>query len=140
VTVPMPLEAIHDIIGQAIAKNPAKLPILSTEMLCPNMVYVTKEFFQSPRSGVSPDNVKEDLLGFLSLVMSYAKAADILDEDTSPKMMTCIMPRTDFTSMFHEVGSQLQGANLYDLVKVLSCYKNAPLGNGPVEYVFKWLF
>ena len=57
------------------------------------MLSVTKEFFQAHPNGMSADNVKADVLGFLSLVVSYAKAARGFYEDESPKELIPTMPR-----------------------------------------------
>jgi hypothetical protein len=134
VTVAMPLEAIHELFSELIAKNPSKTSILPTFRPDRNIVHVTKDFFQATPLGLSADNVEDDLLGFLSIVLSYAKTAtDSLAPDESPKVRTCVMPRTEFTTMFKDVSSQLQNVKLYDLVKWLACYKNPPLGNGPAQ-------
>ena len=87
------------------------------------MVTVTKEFFQSSPSGMSSDDVEDDLLGFFSLVMTYTKAADQVDESGIKALMS-IMPRTDFTTMFKLVKSKVKG-DLYDIVKILACYKGS---------------
>ena len=55
------------------------------------MVTVTKEFFQSSPSGMSSDDVEDDLLGFFSLVMTYTKAADQVDE-SGIKALISIIP------------------------------------------------
>lgn len=87
------------------------------------MVYVTKDFFQSKPNGISSDSVKADVLGFFSLVISYAKSARTEDEDKSHKELTSLMPRTDFTNLFKQVQPAVPGT-LYDMVKILACYKN----------------
>ena len=102
-----------------------------------NMVAVTKDFFQSRKiraMGLSPDNVPPALLGFCSLVLSYAKFSEEQRENSSPKHIHAIMPRTDFSSMFNEVKTELPtsfklgGGALYNLFKNLACYRNAAGG------------
>ena len=90
------------------------------------MVWVTKDFFQSNPNTISADSVKDDVLGFFSLILSYAKSATVEDEDASPKELTSIMPRTEFTTIFAQVKSTvpLNPNTLYELVKVLACYEN----------------
>ena len=55
------------------------------------MVTVTKEFFQLSPSRISSDNIKNDLLNFFSLVMTYTKAADQVDE-SGIKALISIIP------------------------------------------------
>lgn len=94
-------------------------------------------FFQSNPNGISSDSVKADVLGFFSLVVSYAKAAlnqeipRYLDE--SPKTAISIMPRTEFVTLYAQVKATLPGTGtLYNLVKILACYRN---DEDDVEYV-----
>ncbi|KAL2011193.1 hypothetical protein VTN00DRAFT_3911 [Thermoascus crustaceus] len=72
--------------------------------------------------------VKDDALGFFLLVLSYAKSAEQVQPDTSPKMRTSIMPRTNFAKMFELIKPGIpHGLNdkfLYDIVKILACYRN----------------
>ncbi len=94
------------------------------------MVWVKSEFFQSKPNGIASSTIKSDGLGFFSLVLSYAKSADQVRKGSSPKLLTSIMPRTDFGTMLKlilpQVKSGLTGGptSLYDLVKILACYKN----------------
>lgn len=67
------------------------------------MVYVTKDFFQSKPNRISSESFEADVLGFFSLVIPYAKSARTEVEDQSPKDLTSLMPRTDFTNLFKQV-------------------------------------
>lgn len=90
------------------------------------MIWVQSDFFQSSPGGIKANGVTDDALGFFSLVLSYAKAAENLQPDDSPKTLTTIMPRTNFVTMFKMVVNGLSGyekGTLYDIVKVLACYK-----------------
>lgn len=127
VTAPLPLEAINDLFSKAVAGQNS--PLLSSINPGRGMVFVNKDFFQSKPNGISSTAVKDDVLGFFSLVMSYAKGAKAFEEDASPKELTSIMPRTDFTNLFKQVKSAVPGT-LYDIVKVLACYKNTANGAG----------
>ena len=84
---------------------------------------VTKDFFQSKPNGIDPENVKDDVLGFFSLLLSYVKGASVLPQDQSPKNIISIMPRSDWSTLFKQVSSAVPG-DLYDLVKVLGCYRD----------------
>jgi len=86
------------------------------------MVYVTKDFFQSKPNGISSDSVKSGVLGFFSLVISYARSASPEDEDTSPKDLSSLMPRIDFTNLFKQVMPAVP-APLYEIVNILACFK-----------------
>jgi len=125
VTAPLPLEAISDLFSKVATGSSSNDQAAS---LLPSnrddrMVYVTKDFFQSKPNGISSDSVKADVLGFFSLVISYAKSARAEEEDKSPKDLTSIMPRTYFTTIFKQVKPAVPGT-LYDIVKILACYKN----------------
>lgn len=116
----MPLQAIYELFGQ---RNGDSVLLPSRRVANQNMVLVTKEFFQSSPNGMSSENVKDDLLGFFSLVMTYTKAADQVDESGIKALMS-IMPRTDFSTLFKLVKSQVKG-DLYKIVQVLACYKGS---------------
>jgi hypothetical protein len=137
-TAPMPLEAIQDLFGKATTRPQGKTYALLPGPQQKNLVYVTKDFFQasSPPGGLQGDSLKDDVLGFFSLVVSYAKA-NKCPEDEDPTecrssikdLTTSIMPRNDFTSMYKLLKTQnampsIQGS-LWDLVATLSCYKNS---------------
>ncbi|KAL8895447.1 MAG: hypothetical protein Q9207_008169 [Kuettlingeria erythrocarpa] len=122
VTAPLPLEAISDLFDKAVKKQTsALLPDIAPER---RMVHVSNDFFQSNPNGISSDAVTDDVLGFFSLVMSYAKGARQESSDTSPKEIMSIMPRTDFTNIFSMLEAEVTG-DLYDLVKKLACYRNS---------------
>ena len=92
------------------------------------MIYVTEDFFQSRPNGISPQDIQKDVLGFLCLVLSYANVAKVQEEpDSSPKDTSLFMPRTDFTTIFKMIQSKIPGS-LYDLIKILVCYKNTQDG------------
>ena len=131
VTAPLPLEGISDLFSKVIVDTPSDL--LPTIRLL-KMVWVSKDFFQSNPNTISADSVKADVLGFFSLILSYAKNAGQQDEDKSPKELTSIMPRTEFTTIFAQVKPTvpLNPNTLYGLVKVLACYKNNVNGDGVV--------
>ncbi|KAL8918374.1 MAG: hypothetical protein Q9208_007393 [Pyrenodesmia sp. 3 TL-2023] len=121
VTAPLPLEAISDLFNQAVNEQAsALLPKIRPEK---NMVHVTKDFFQTSPNGISSDTVTDDVLGFFSLVISYAKGARKEESDTSPKEIISIMPRTDFTNIFSLLKADVSG-DLYNIVTKLACYKN----------------
>lgn len=126
-TAPMPLEAVQDLFGKAIR---GETTVLLPGRTPAGTVYVTKDFFQTSPGGLAPDSLKDDILGFFSLVLSYAKADKSEDTLTggSVKDVTSIMPRNDFSLIYKllkDSGAMpsIQGS-LWDLVSTLSCYKN----------------
>lgn len=127
-TAPLPLEAISNLFSKAVAGKPSSLlPSIGAGR---GMTLVTRQFFQSNPNTISSTSVKDDVLGFFSLILSYAKSARKENSDSSPKVLTVIMPRTDFTTVFAQVKSAvpLKPNSLYELVKVLACYKNEDNG------------
>ncbi|KAL8968708.1 MAG: hypothetical protein Q9183_002334 [Haloplaca sp. 2 TL-2023] len=129
VTAPLPFEAINDLFIAALAPVPVSPLLPSGRRAKKNVVSVTQDFFQSSPNGIAADSVKADALGFLSLVVSYAKAGtQTASKDytsLSPKFTLSIMPRTDFVTLYAQVKSSLPGTGtLYDLIKVLACYEN----------------
>lgn len=135
-TAPLPFEAISDLFAAAIDR-PVTSPLLPGIRPEKNKVSVTSKFFQSSPNGISSGSVKQDVLGFFSLVVSYAKKASSTSppnySETSPKNIISIMPRTEFVTLYAQVNGALPGSDtLYNLVKVLACYKN---DGDDVEYV-----
>ena len=127
-TAPLPFEAISDLFAEAIVK-PVKSPLLPAFKPEKNKVSVTSKFFQSSPNEISSDAVKQDVLGFFSLVISYIKQASPTNppvySTTSPKNAISIMPRTDFVTLYAQVSGALpESGTLYNLVKILACYKN----------------
>ncbi|SLM39732.1 hypothetical protein LPUS_10336 [Lasallia pustulata] len=128
VTAPLPFEAINDLFAAALV-TPVTSPLLPSIRPSNNIVSATQKFFQSSPNGISPDSVKADVLGFFSLVISYAKKATPTSPpnymEKSPKFTISIMPRTEFVTLYAQVKSTLPGTGtLYNLVKILACYKN----------------
>ncbi len=117
-TAPLPLEAIQDLFR--IAVTPKTSPLLPR--IRKNMAFVTKDFFQAEPNGISRDSVQDDVLGFFSLVISYANGASKVTNGNSPKGIISILPRTDWTNLFNQIRPAVPGP-LYDLVKVLACYR-----------------
>jgi hypothetical protein len=126
----MPLEAIQEYFEVCFTSEPAK----DGSVLLPSdpfrrrgakalqKVWVTENFFQS-----SPDGFKTSdkaVLGFFSLILSYIKGVEFLEEN-SPKELSSIMPRTDFHNMYLQVRDKITNTSgrLYDIVKVLVCLK-----------------
>ena len=116
----MPLAAIHELFYKALTRQ--RSPLLSP--ISPDkLVYVSEDFFRSKSNCNIPDDVSKDSLGFFSVVLSYAKLARKLPIDTSTKTWIHIMPRTDFHTLHKLVEGSYNG-ELYDIVKILACYKN----------------
>lgn len=128
VTAPLPFEAINNLFAAALVTS-ATSPLLPFYQPWRNIVSVTQKFFQASPNGISPDSVKADVLGFFSLVISYAKLATPTNPPNymtrGPKFTISIMPRTEFVTLYAQVKSILPGTGtLYNLVKILTCYKN----------------
>lgn len=131
VTAPMPLEGLYSLmLEQAKDLNTDERNILdgaetkrTGNVRSTNLVLATKSYFQSKPQGIEQTKVTNDMLGFASMVLSYAKGAKYqLQPDESPKLMTTFMPRTEFNTMFKQVKSKFSG-DLFKLFEVLACYK-----------------
>jgi hypothetical protein len=127
-TAPMPLEAIQDLFGKWVRDE--KDTVLLPQNRGQDTVWVTKDFFQasSPPGGLDKGSLKDDLSGFFSLVLSYAKYDKYKDDQLSIKSVTPIMPRNDFSSIWKRLKDDdavptIQGS-LWDLISTLACYKN----------------
>ncbi|KAL8881308.1 MAG: hypothetical protein Q9198_001467 [Flavoplaca austrocitrina] len=132
-TAPLPLEAIHDLFRKAVANEAS--PLLPGINSARNMAFVTKDFFQANPNGISPDSVRADVLGFFSLVLSYAKGASKVTSGNSAKNIISIMPRTDWTNLFNQIRPAVPG-ELYDLVKVLACYRYFEDGAVEIDHTY----
>jgi hypothetical protein len=128
VTAPVSLGAVHKLIAMAKQDPPARNPLLST------IPGKTKSFHTVLREDfaavglkhLAPIDMSDDLLGFLSLVVSYAKATvGVTNPAAGPKQSLSIMPRTDFATMYNAVAAaplkrQLQDTSLFEIVKRLA--------------------
>lgn len=125
ITAPYPLAGISDLFAINQKGGSGGSSLLLPKKQHGRMISVTAEFFQSSPGGIGSSMVKDDLLGFFSMVLSYAKAAKQMDVDTSPKHILPIMPRSDFTTIFSQVKSQLkpESGSLYAVLKILACYR-----------------
>jgi hypothetical protein len=123
----MPLEAINDLFIKAVAKNPSALLKSPGNNPGLGMISVTKDFFQTAPGKITAESAENDVLGFFSLVMSYAKSAAAAAFDESPKQKFSIMPRSDFITLYNQVKSAVNPP-LYDIVKILACYDTNPSG------------
>ena len=130
ITAPMPLHAINELFQSV--KESRKGPLLpGYPSQQSKMVWANKRFFQSAPE-CNEEDVGDDVLGFFSLVLSYAKSGNTAlgkPEEKSIKAASSIMPRTDFLTIYNDVKSGIQG-DLYELVRVLLCYKNSQEGDG----------
>ncbi|ROW13591.1 hypothetical protein VPNG_04610 [Cytospora leucostoma] len=132
VTVPMPLEALYSLMRDQVQEKNNGNILSNVETRTngkkaggtQNLVLVTKGFFKSKPNGIEEDKVTDDVLGFCSLVLSYAKNAGHLQPDESPKKITSFMPRTEFGTIFKQVQSKIPG-DLFDLFNTLACYKRS---------------
>ncbi|KAI1750248.1 hypothetical protein F4782DRAFT_548750 [Xylaria castorea] len=131
ITAPIPLEALYYLMGQAHNNaQPSDRNILSGDELLragnptgPNLVFVTKDYFASLPNGIRPADVTDDILGFCSLVLTYAKGAKYtLHPDQSPKLLFQFMPRTEFNTIFQQVKTKMPGG-LFAIFNILACYK-----------------
>ena len=119
----MPLEALYSLMKEQLA-DPSNRNIIDGICLRGDfLVVVTQKYFQSNTNGIDGSKVTDDVLGFCSLILSYAKiASNALQPDQSPKQFLTFMPRTEFNTIYQQVKSKIQG-DLFTLFNSLACYK-----------------
>ena len=105
----MPLEAIYqlfvDLKGDGISSN----AIMAEGSKRDNIHVVRREDFRLlGLTGFKPADITDDLLGFLSLVVSYAKATRRMQAKDGPKHSLSVMPRTDFAAMYELVRKKIE--------------------------------
>ena len=126
----MPLEALYSLMKEQVSTS-TNLNILdgATNSIKKYLIVVTQSYFQSNTNGIDKTKVTDDVLGFCSLVLSYAKAAsDALRADGSPKLRLTFMPRTEFNTIFQQVKSKIPG-DLFTLFNSLACYTTSSNGD-----------
>lgn len=131
----MPLEALYSLMKEN-QHDPDEKNILDGNNVRyrERIVVVQQEYFQSNTNGIEQSKVTDDVLGFCSLVLTYAKAAaNDLAGDESPKLSLAFMPRTEFNTIYGQVKSKLQG-DLFSLFNSLACYKTNR--DGKIVYEF----
>lgn len=135
VTVPMPLEALYSLMKEQwkdIIENRNILDGSETRRFGNedgNLVVVTQDYFESNTNGIDKSKVSDDVYGFCSLVLSYAKGASSTPgPDQSPKLLLTFMPRTEFNTIYQQVKSKIPG-DLFTLFNSLACYKLDEKGN-----------
>ena len=126
----MPLEALYSLMKEQLADEISNRNILDGFIYgSSSLIVVTQEYFQSNKNGIDGSRVTDDVLGFCSLVLSYAKAAsNALRPDQSPKLFLTFMPRTEFNTIYQQVKSKIPG-DLFTLFNSLACYKTDSKGN-----------
>lgn len=98
VTAPMPLSALQDLF-KMVSDRDKNNPFYPKA----RPVFVVKKEDLKKLDVMDVEDIDDDVLGFFSLIMSYAKAAKqagISMKDNGPKQLINFMPRTDFGTMF----------------------------------------
>lgn len=126
VTAPMPLEALYSLMRENVRGIIDGRNILDGQTSFTTgqtLQLVTKNYFQSASLKMDPDKVTDDVLGFCTLILSYAKAANKKQpKDVSPKHWLTFMPRTEFNTIYSQVKSKFQ-IPLFDVFNILACCK-----------------
>lgn len=97
VTAPLPLEAVQDLFLKARAGT--KSSLIGTNVLAAKikrMHVVQRSHLNQDGTfptGITPSDAPDDVLGFLSLLVSYAKYADKISASDSPVRLTCLASR-----------------------------------------------
>ena len=119
----MPLEAVYSLMKEQVLEPPQRNILNGICYLGDCIVLVTAKYFDSKPNGIDGSKLTDDVLGFLTLVLSYAKAAKTRDlkTDQSPKQLLTFMPRTEFNTIYGQVKSKIPG-DLFTLLDTLACY------------------
>ena len=143
----MPLEALYSLMKENVQDVTDGRNILNGDTGISrgqNTQLVTKDYFQDLSLKVDVGKINDAVLGFCTLVLSYAKAAnkpidpdDPNTQEMSPKSWIPFMPRTEFVTMYRAVKSFFPADNeLFDIFNTLACYKTAFTNNNfQVRYV-----
>ncbi|KAL1607616.1 hypothetical protein SLS60_002550 [Paraconiothyrium brasiliense] len=139
VTTSMPLEALYFLMEENVrlGDEEANRNILNgnTGGRGQNIQLVTKDYFQALLTNLKLDkgDLNDAVLGFCTLILSYAKAAnkpvketDANAREMSPKSWVPFMPRTEFVKIYSTVKSQKffeASDKLFDIFNTLACYK-----------------
>lgn len=141
VTAPFPLENINILYGISESGLRGKTRLLP--YVGSGMTEITAEYFQSSPGGIGEKAVEEHpaLLGFFSIVLNYAKKASQRGANDSPKALSLIMPRTDFTTIFNQVRPQYDSLigweySLFEIVEILACYKTEAGTSGLMSVIY----
>ena len=132
----MPLEALYSLMIANQADPDEKNILDGTNSRTDGVVIIaTQDYFQSNPNRLDKTKMTDDVLGFCSLVLSYARSAsNRLAGNQSPKLFMVFMPRTEFITLFGIVKSKLID-DLFKLFDNLACYKT--LKNGNVVSIMK---
>lgn len=87
VTAPLPLEAIHDLFLKARREMPNELIVTGKRDRISHMHVVQRSHLSQDGkfpARITPNDAPDDVLGFLSLLVSYAKYADRIQPKESP--------------------------------------------------------
>ncbi|PYI02674.1 hypothetical protein BO78DRAFT_410468 [Aspergillus sclerotiicarbonarius CBS 121057] len=124
ITAPMPLGAINDLMKEAKLHKPLTSPLMTyANYKKQNKVWVNDFFFEENPGGLTKAT-GEDVRGFFSLLLSYAKAGSQVRNSESAKELTSIMPRTSFSKIYKLIESKLDKKDLWTIVNKLACYEN----------------
>lgn len=130
----MPLEALYSLMKENVQNVQDNRNVLNGESVSNknNIQLVTADiYFDHLWLQIDKDKINDAVLGFCSLVLSYAKAAnnriDKTDPNTlekSPKSWISFMPRTDFVTIYRTVKSFFPADDeLFNIFNTLACYK-----------------
>jgi hypothetical protein len=119
----MPLEGLYSLMKEQNADPDPGPDRNILDGFGGDLALVTKDYFKTNPNDINEDSVTDDVLGFCSLVLTFAKSASkALTGDESPKLRSSFMPRTEFNTIYNQVKSKFKG-DLFALFDVLACYK-----------------
>ncbi|KAF2492650.1 hypothetical protein BU16DRAFT_592358 [Lophium mytilinum] len=154
ITTSMPLEALYSLMKENVLRAPNGRNILNGDTASTNrgqnIQLVTAKYFENDISlKVDVKKINDAVLGFCTLVLSYAKAATKLNlndvntlndensQEMSPKSWLPFMPRTEFVTIYRAVKSffPVEENELFDIFNTLACYKTGDYVEEKDEFV-----
>ncbi|KAF2809892.1 uncharacterized protein BDZ99DRAFT_570540 [Mytilinidion resinicola] len=139
ITASMPSEALYSLMKENVQGVTNGRNVLNGDTGInrgQNIQLVTEDYFKDLSLKVDVKKINDAVLGFCTLVLSYAKAANKLNlndpntQEMSPKSWIPFMPRTEFVTIYSAVKSFFPADNeLFDIFNTLACYKTGDFTN-----------
>ena len=131
----MPLDAVYHLMKENVQDVEEGRNVLDGKKVGgqrQHIQLVTKEYFDAV-SQMDISNVNDAVLGFCSLILPYAKAANNKPSspEMSPKSWIPFMPRTELVTVYGAIKSNFPpGGKLFDILNTLACFKTGEYKNG----------
>ena len=127
ITTSMPLAAVYKMMKDVKSGKGSKLySSISNKKKANIHIVEERDFADAELHKIRSSDITDDMLGFFSLLVSYAKATKDMKASEGPKHSLSIMPRTDFVTMYKMFDAKLKAqyeggcSSLFDIVQKLA--------------------